>query len=191
MSPVRAIQITVEFDKSLFLRIIAEGRHAWNDFVADLFEQKLLGANWSAGEKPPPVVVMLDLSGISLRHKRLDGIDLSQCWLEGADFTGSSLKDSRIGCCPKSNLRRTWLSGASFSEITGCHFTDAHLEGVLLDGALYDPADPPKGLPPELLATCRPDPNEPPRSGHDRIEPSGFSFAPIRCRASVHLMPME
>lgn len=192
MNPVRAIQVTTEFDKGLFLWIVAEGgAKAWNSFVADLFQRELLGACWGKGDRPPPVAVMLDLSGISLCHKRLAGLDLSQCWLENADFEGSSLKNSRLGCCPKANLRRTWLQGASFNEVTGCDFTDAHLHGVDFDNAVYDPADPPKGLTPDLMAACKPAPNEPPRNRHDPIESSGFSFAPLKCRASVHFMPME
>ena len=187
----RAAQVVVELGKDLFHQIVAEGGvPAWNSFVSDLFKRELLSVAWSPKEIPPPFIVMIDLSGIRLDHRRLDAINLSHCWLEGASFNGSSLRNARLGCGRKVSYRGAWLQGSDFRnvEISGCDFTGSKgIEDALFDCASYD--EPPIGLPPAVMARCIHEPD----CGRfaSPTGPSEFGQAPLRCSASFHLIPVE
>jgi hypothetical protein len=193
-----AIMIVVEFRKDLFRRIVAElGVDGWNRHVADLLERELIPPAWLEGTRPPPLAAMIDLRGLRATHCRLDGIDLRPCWLADADFTGSFLRDARLCCGRNVSYKGCRLDGADFRgvEISGADFTDATgLETALFDKAVYAPANPPTGLTPGILATCRPEAEPPPaspRQPSNPQEPSGYGEAPLRCFASIHVVPME
>ena len=188
------MQVVVEFDKSILSRFDVPG---WNAFVADLMSYKLIPPMWESGERPPPLGVLLDFSGLKRMNYRLDGIDLSMCWLGDADFTGASLKNAQLGCGRNVSYRACRLHGADFTgiEISGCDFSDATgMETAQFDGAVYDPANPPKGLPENILASCLPDALPPPensREPRNPAEPTGFTVMPLRCTATIHTVPVE
>lgn len=194
----RAAQVVVELDKSLFSQIMGEGGiPAWNSFMETLLSQRLVAVAWGPGERTPPLVVLLDLQRLRMRNHRLDGIDLSHCWLADADFEGSSLRGAQMGCCPRASFRSARLHGADFRhvEITATDFSGClGLETALFDGAAYDPASPPKGLPPEILARCVAQADRlpaDPRQPENPAEPRGSTVAPLTCHATVSFMPIE
>ena len=188
------MQVVVEFDKSLLSRFDVSG---WNHFVQNLMAHKLIPPMWVSDERPSPLGVLLDFSGLQRMNYRLDGIDLSMCWLENADFTGASLKNAQLGCGRNVSYRACRLYGADFTgiEISGCDFSDATgMETALWDGAVFDPANPPKGLPENILAKCLPDaspPPENPREPRNPQEPTGFTVMPLKCVATIHTVPVE
>ena len=197
MSHQAAVQVVIEFDKALFGHVVGErGVAGWNAFAGCLFDRRLLAACWPPTESPPPLVALLDFRGLRRAHYGLDGIDLRFCWLADADFTGASLRDARLGCGRDVCYRGARLHGADFRhvEISGCTFADAlGLETALFDNAVYDPTNPPVGLPPELLAVCKPNAEPPPtdrRLPANPAEPTWFRQAPLRCHATIHWMPM-
>lgn len=62
----------------------------------------------------------------------------------------------------------------------------------MFDKAVYDLANPPLGLPPEILAICRPTAAPPPadpRKPSNPQEPSGYGTAPLRCFATINVVP--
>ena len=79
-------QVVVEFDNSLLSRFTVA---QWNAFVDGLMSMNLAPTVWSSGERPPPFGVSLDFSGLRRRNYRLDGADLSLCWLADSDFTAT------------------------------------------------------------------------------------------------------
>ena len=170
---------------------------SWNSFVANLVERRLLSICWSRWESPPLLVVMIDFRGLRRVHYRLDGIDLRHCWLADADFTEASLRNARLGCGRNVCYKGARLHGADFRhvEISGCDFTDClGIETALFAGAVYDPENPPKGLPPEVLVRCRPEAEPPPldrRQPDNPMEPAWFRQEPLRCNATIHIAPME
>ena len=186
-------QVIVEFDNSLLSRFTVA---QWNAFVAGLSEMHLAPTVWSSGERPPPFGVTLDFSGLRRAHYRLDGADLSLCWLADSDFTGASLKGAQMGCCPRSNFRNARLQGADFTlcDISDCDFTGAEMEGTIFTKAVYAPGHEPVGLPTAMLALCKPEAMPPPvnpRTPENPQEPSGFTVAPLKCLATIHAVPME
>jgi len=190
--------VVVEFRKDLYGRIIANaGPAGWSRYVADLAARGLIPPTWSQGERPPPLAAMIDLRGLQSVHSRLDGIDLRMCWLQDADFSGSSLKNAKLGCGRGVSYRECRLDGADFRgvEVSGCDFSGATgLDKALFDGAVYDPANPPLNLPPEIFAVCKPEAEPPPsdpRQPSNPQEPSGYGEAPLRCFASIHFVPPE
>ena len=153
-----AMQILIEVDKSLFQFFdVAE----WNALVADLAERGLMPAVWAPGERPPPVAVVLDFHRLQRKHYHLDGINLGMAWLEEANFEGASLKNAKLGCCPNATFKDARLQGANFEDcdISGCCFEGAQLDGADFSGAAYHPDNPPVGLPAEILAVCKADPD--------------------------------
>lgn len=186
-----AMRIVVEFDRSLLSHFSVS---AWNDFIDGLMAMNLTPITWSPGERPPPLGVLLDFSRLQRAHYRLDGIDLSMCWLEDADFTGASLKGARLGCGKNVSYRQARLDLADFSdgvEISGCDFTDATgLETALFDGASYGLADQPKGLPPEILAVCKAKADAPPADPQKVSAPRHLSEVPLRACVTIHATPM-
>ena len=188
-----AFQIVVEFDKGLLQHFNVD---QWNTFVNGLFEQGLLAACWSPSERPPLLVVLLDFKGLRRAHYQIDNIDFRHCWLERADFTRASLRGAKLGCGRDISYRECRVHGADFRniEITGCDFTGCiGVDTALFDGATYDPANPPKGLPQEILARCTPNAAPPPtdcRLPSNPQEPMGFQQAPLRCCATIHRIPI-
>ena len=186
--------IIVEFRADLLWHFDVPG---WNAFVASLFERRLLAACWSRAERPPPLVILIDFSGLRRAHYRLDGADFRYCWLQDADFTGASLRNARLGCGRNACYMGARLHGADFRhvEISGCDFTDCQgLDTVHFADAVYNPENQPKGLPPEVLAVCKPEAEPPPvdrRQPTNPAEPTWFRQAPLRCRATIHMAPME
>src|ERR1035437_6033215 len=130
--------IIIEFRADLLGHFDVPG---WNAFADALFERPLLSACWSRGERPPLLVVLLDFRGLRRARHKLDGIDLRHCWLERADFTGASLRNSKMGCGRNTSYRGARLHGPNFRhvEISGCDFSGAAgLESAMFDGAAYD-----------------------------------------------------
>jgi hypothetical protein len=180
-----AMQVVVEIDRSLIQHFDVPG---WNQFVADLSRHGLLPAAWAPGERPPPVAIMLDFRRVQRARYRLSGIDLSLCWLEGANFEGSCLKGAKMGCCPNATFRDARLQGADFSDcdVSGCCFVGAELHGAKFDHAVYDPANPPVGLPPELLAVCKPDSDAKPSPAKPQGRPGE---RPLRATVTISEVP--
>ena len=185
----KTIYVIVEFDESLFSRFSAE---TWNAFARDLplpiFE----------GSKPPPLSAILDFSGIKRRNADLDGIDLSMVFADGGgDLSGSSLRHAHLFSGKNVLYRNCLLDYADFSfvEISGCDFTGATgLEMATFEGAIYDPLNPPKGLPVETLARCKPMAEPMPESPCEPAapqEPTNFTVAPLRVTATIHTIPLE
>jgi hypothetical protein len=158
-----AMQVLVEIDKSLLQHFDVK---SWNEFAAQLSKHGLLPTGWAPGERPPPVAILLDFRRLQRAHYKLTGINLSLCWLEGACFEGACLKGARLGCCPNANFRDARLQGADFSDcdVSGCCFVGAQLHDADFTGATYDPASPPTGLPPDVLAICAAEAPEQPSS---------------------------
>lgn len=188
------IQIVVEFRRDLLGHFDVP---QWNVFVAKLLSHGLIPPIFTPGEKPEPLSVLLDFRGLRRAHYRLDGIDLRLCWLQDADFTGASLRNARLGCGRNVSYKGARLHGADFRhvEISGCVFTDAlGLESALFNSASYDPGNPPIGLPSDILAACKAEAEPPPddrRQPTNPMEPTGFRQAPLRCLATVHMVPAD
>ena len=191
----KAIQIVIEFDGKLLNHILgAVGVPGWSRYARQLLDSYLIPVEWIAGQKPEPLGVMLDFDHIRMPHYNLDGIDLSLCWLEAADFTSASLKDASIGSCPNAIFRGARLHECEFlGDISGCHFEDATgLDTAKFGLAVYQSGNPPVGLPPDALAACRLDTEPPqanPRAPRNPMEPTGFQQAPLKCHASIHVIP--
>jgi len=190
------------------IQIVIELRHdllghftvpEWNSFVSELLSRGLMPPVLTPGQKlDHPITVMIDLRGLRRSRYNLDGIDLRLCWAEGASFENSSLRHMRAPCARNASYRGARLDHSDFSggvEISGCDFTGATgLDTTHFDGAVYDPANPPVGLPSEILACCQPEAEPPPldrRQPTNPQEPTGFRQAPLKCHASIHVIPME
>ena len=186
-------QVLVEFDRSLMSHLSVE---QFNALVDGLSEMHLAPTVWEAGSVPPPFGVIFDFSGLRRRNYRLDGVDLSLCWLGDADFEGASLKGAQMGCCPRSCFRNARLQGADFTlcDVSDCDFTGAELEGTVFTNATYAVGHEPVGLPTGTLALCKPEATPPPvnpRTPENPREPAGPTVAPLRCSATIHNVPME
>ncbi len=186
--------VVVEFDKSLLAHFTVP---QFNAFVADLMARGLIPPAYFPGQRPDPVAVMIDLTGLRRPRHNLDGIDFRMCWLADADFSGASLRGARMCCGRNVSYRGARMDGADFREveISGCDFSGATgLDSAMFDGAIYDPGNPPKGLLSEILAVCRPDAEPPPaepRQPKNPQEPARFRQTPLRCHAIVLKIPKE
>ena len=176
-----AMQVVLEFDASLFRHFRVS---VWNDFVAELARLGLVPIAWSRGERPPPVGVTFDFRGLRVTCCRLDGIDFTFCDLGGANFQGSSLKNAKIGDCPKANLRNTKLQGAEFrGDVSGAEFAGAITDGTDFSHAYYLSGQPPVGLPPEVTAAIESVPRNPDGRTDEPFTP------PLRARVTIHTVP--
>lgn len=176
-----ATQVIVEFDQSLFRHV---GVAKWNTFIGDLLRLGLVPIAWSRGERPPPVGVIFDFRGLRVTHCRLDGIDFTFCDLGGANFQGSSLKNAKLGDCPKANLRGTKLQGAEFrGDVSGTEFAGAITDGTDFAHAYYLSGHPPIGLPPQTLAAIESVPRNPDGRTDEPFTP------PLRARVTIHEVP--
>jgi len=74
----------------------------FNAFASALSAMNLAPTVWEAGSVPPPFGVSIDFSRLRRRNYHLDGINFAEacCWLADSDFTGASLKNAQMGCCP-------------------------------------------------------------------------------------------
>ena len=187
--------VVVEFDKSLLGHFSTV--QDFNAFVADLLARSLIPPVYSPGQRPAPLAVMIDLSGLHRPRHILDGIDLRMCWLADANLTGSSLRNVRMGESRNVSFKSCRLDRADFRdvEISGCDFSGATgLDTAMFDGAVYDPGNPPKGLPDSVMALCKPEAEPPPadpRQPRNPQEPARFRQTPIRCHALVLTIPKE
>ncbi len=174
-----AVQIIVEFDKSLFCHFTV---CQWNEFMANLVRRNMTPVAWE--KRPPPLGVMFDFRGLRRANYRLDGIDLTFCDLDDANFEGASLQNAKVGSCPKANLRNARLHGASFrGDVSNCDFTDAKeiCEADFRHAYYYD-GSPPIGLPAEVLASCEVLPPS------DEDIPS-VPEQPLRACVTIHEVP--
>jgi hypothetical protein len=169
----------------------------WNSFVAWLGSTRLLPPTWEKGEAPLPLGVIISLKGLRRPRYRLDGIDLSACWIEDASFDGASLRGMRAGCGRNVSYRGARLHGADFRgvEVSACDFAGATgIDPAMFEGAVFAPGMPPTGLPADAMAMLGPGAEPPPadpREPTNPREPSGFGVAPIRCHATIHRIPIE
>lgn len=175
-----AVQVIVEFDHSLFRRFrVAQ----WNEFASELVRRGLVPIAWAKGEAPPPVAVAFDFSGLRVRRCRLTGIDFTFADLSASDFEGSSLKNAKLGDCPRANLRNALLDGTQFrGDVSG-----ADLTGSTIDGADFSHSychELPIGLPPEALAAIKVVPREPGEGC-----PEEPFMQPLRARVTIHEVP--
>ena len=181
-------QVLVEFDRSLMSHFTVEQFNALVDGLSEMHQAPTV---WEAGSVPPPFGVTFDFSRLQRAHYRLDGIDLSLCWLADSNFTGASLKDAQMGCCPRTSFRNARLQGADFTlcDISDCDFAGAELEGTIFDGAVYAVGHEPVGLPTATLALCKPEAVPPPvnpRTPENPQEPTGPTVCPLKCSATIH-----
>ena len=186
--------VVLEFDKSLFGHYTVA---QFSAFTADLLARGLIPPAYSPGRRPDPLAVMIDFTGLRLPRHILDGIDLRMCWLADADLTGSSLRNARMGESRNVSFKSCRLDHADFREveISGCDFSGATgLETAMFEGAVYCPTNPPKGLPPEIFAVCKPEAEPPPsdpRQPRNPQEPARFRQTTIRCHAIVLTIPED
>jgi hypothetical protein len=177
-----AVQVMVEFDQSIFRHFRGD---QWNEFVEELVRRGLLPIAWSKGERPPPIGVNFEFHGLRIAHCRLDGVDFTFCDLSSADLEGSSLKGARLGDCPKANLRRTRLQGASLSgDVSTADFTGATVDGTDFGHAYYFEGEPPIGLPPDAMAAIECVPKD-----ASAKAPEQPFMQPLRARVTIHEVP--
>lgn len=140
-----------------------QGVVIWNCWVSSLYHRGLILPSGHDGDPDPVLMVGLDFSRGDLSGLRMDGIDLAWAWLEGTDFTGTSLKNARIGFCPHAIFRGSDLTGAELcGDIGTADFSGALVGGVHIGFCCsHDIGSPPAGLPPELLSRCRKDRDDP------------------------------
>jgi uncharacterized protein YjbI with pentapeptide repeats len=129
------------------LRILKQGREAWNDWrtktgdisvdlrKADLSGRDLLGANLSDAN-----LSEADLHGANLREADLSRALLSQARLSGAYFSRADLHGAdlrKANLCGANYLRLANLNEANLSDadLRGAHLSDANLRGADLSGA--------------------------------------------------------
>ena len=138
-----------------------QGISVWNAWVKSMVP--LLNPSYRDEFDDPPLLASLDFTHGNLRGLSLDGIDLDSVWLEGADFTAASLKNSHIGFCPHAIFRDADLSNAVLDgDISGVDFTGARTDGLqILEFCTYQKGSPPRGLSLELLARCKEVDDEP------------------------------
>ena len=184
----QGVMVVVELGKDLLNHFSVS---EWNAFMVDLMVRNLIPTCWEAGKSPPPITVDLNFRRLQRAHYRLDGIDLSLCFLDHADFSQTSLKNARLGSGKNVSYRGARLQGADFRgiEISGNDFTDCiGVEPAMFEGAYYDPDNPPKGLPPEVLAVCVGD-------EETAVRPtSGQSFpteSPLHACVTIQRVPTE
>ncbi len=180
-----AMQIIVEIDRGLLQHFDVR---LWNAFMADLSRHQLIPTVWSPGEVPAPVGIMLNFRGLQRAHYRLNGIDLSLCGLEGANFEGACLQGAKLGCCPNATFKDARLQEADFSDcdVSGCCFIGAELQGADFTRVTYDPANPPIGLPAELLAKLKAEPPDPPVNADKQ---GRFTERPLKACVTISEVP--
>jgi len=191
LAPKNEFMVVVEFDRGLLNHFTVA---SWNVFMEDLQTRGLIPACWEDGQRPPPVTVELDFRRLQRAHYKMDGIDLSLCHLDESDFTMTSLKNARLGSGRNVIYRGARLHGADFKgvEISGNDFTDCQgVKPALFEGAYYDPSNPPKGLPPEVLAVCLCDDDEPARLPRERRSIQHDAESPLRACVTIQQIPVE
>ena len=186
-------QVLVELKRDLLSRFDVAG---WNQFVEELIDKNILAATWRPGERPPALIVFLDFRGLRMRNRHLDGIHLGVASLEGADFSGSSLRGAKLGSCRDALFTGARLHGADFEycEISGADFTDASgIETAVFRRSSYWVGNPPVGLPPSVLAKCDPSAEPPTTDRRDQSHkpnPAATDESPVRCVATICSTPM-
>jgi hypothetical protein len=186
-------QVMIEFKKDLLSRFDVPG---WNRFVEELIDKNILAATWRPGERPPALIAFLDFTGLVMRNRHLDGIHLGIARLDGADFSSSSLRNAKIGCCRGALFTGARLDGADFSlsDVSGADFTDATgLESANFRRTSYFVGNPPVSLPASIIAQCLPDAEPHPTDRGDGSLPrvqSGGGESPLRCVATICVTPI-
>ena len=141
------------------------GVRCFNDWIQRMVTWNYLGYTWGQDEQVPPMAVGVDLSQADLSGLVMPGIDLTYCFLPHASFKGCDLRGARIG-----------------GDVTGVDFTDAQVEGLILECCGYAQGSPPIGLPDDLLDQCRADDPEVPIEAstifHTRLEVRGRLIMP-------------
>ena len=161
--PLPHAVIEVSFGVELLISLLKhpQGITVWNTWVKSM--DPLLNPEVTEHDDPP-LLFTLDFTHGKLRGlSNLDGINLDDVWLEGTDFTASSLRGAKIGFCPHAIFRDTDLSHAVINgDLTGVDFTGARMEGVeIQEFCTYERTSPPIGLPTELLSRCKAVEDEP------------------------------
>jgi len=161
--PLPHAVIEVSFGVDLLISMLKhpQGITVWNTWVKSMVP--LLNPSYRDKFDDPPVLASLDFTHGNLRGLSLDGIDLDAVWLEGVDFSSSSLQGGQIGFCPKAIFRGSDLSNSVFNgDISGTDWTGAILPGLVIEEfCTYQKGSPPIGLSLELLARCKEVDDEP------------------------------
>ena len=152
--PHGVLGVTIGVDTLLYMLSFDGGVAIWNRWIRSL--EHLLNSACT-DKTDPPLVADIDFTGGDLRALNLNGINLDDVWLQGCDFSGSSLRSAIIGFCPYAIFRAADLShGILTSDISGVDFTGAKFENLEIGGFChYQRGFPPIGLPQDLLAMCR------------------------------------
>ncbi|HKM14853.1 MAG TPA: DUF2169 domain-containing protein [Marinospirillum sp.] len=76
-----------------------------------------------------------DLSDLDLSNQILDGVDFSECYMEGINLSGSSLKSAKLTdvIIVYANLQQTDFSNA---DLTGANIGASKIEGCIFNNAL-------------------------------------------------------
>lgn len=151
------IRHDVEFLEEMLESGGVAGWNAWVRSISSSLTWNPLSPGWLEGEAEPPIQVDLNFSGADLSNRRLDGIDLSFAWLEGAVFDGSSLRGARLVSVPHAMFRSADLTSADmqWAEITAADFSQAKIDGLDLDRAMFHDGKPPAGLPAKIVERIR------------------------------------
>jgi len=148
--------VEVSFGVELLLSMLnhPQGIFIWNTWVKSMDD--LLNPLCTA-DTDPPLLASLDFTSGDLRGLSMDGLDLDDVWLEGTDFTASSLKGAKIGFCRHAIFKDADLSNALVDgDVTGVDFTGARMKGVVIqEFCTYQKGSPPIGLHEDLLARCK------------------------------------
>jgi hypothetical protein len=134
----------------------AGGVHAWNSWVRSIstsLDWNPLSPGWLEGEEEPRIQIDLNFAGADLSGRQLDGINLEFVWLDATCFDGCSLRGARLVSLPHATFRAADLTGANlgWAEITATDFSQARIDRLNLDHSMFDPDEPPVGLPKSLI----------------------------------------
>jgi hypothetical protein len=149
--------IDVHFDPSLFLEVLKTcGIRGWNRLHFRLVKTGI-SLRTNTATTISPICAELDFSRLDVAGRDLDGIDLRYCFLAYANLSRCSLKRARFCNVARVNFEGADLQAARFehSNLTGANFAGAKLEGAQFINPIHFFGKIPKGLPKDILDTCR------------------------------------
>jgi hypothetical protein len=151
--------VQLEFHADLLLAFLElkDGVKKWNAWVESMTSANILCPCGEDGEPDPIIMAGIDLSGADFSGMNLDNLNLSFASMDRTVNMGTSFRGAQIAGCEGALFHGAHLKGAMLGGcISGADFTGADLEGMEITFAFYEPDNPPIGLPPEILAQCRP-----------------------------------
>ena len=158
------------------------GVHGWNRWLAEM--TPFLGGVWAEGEDEPPICIFFEVGG-DFSGQNLNGISL---WgvvsCDGLRLDNGSAVGARIGSCIGASFRDADLRNAVFTaDISGADYRGANLEGASFDDVIFDPSNPPVGLPDDLLRECVPNSLE--QYDFESAHEFGLDQHPVSLKASI------